>query len=250
MFLLIGLTACDKATEIEVEPGEVTLSAGQVQQFLARVENGPTQYTSWKLNEDHGIVSPAGFYKAPYTIPDAVTIQLRASIEAPSVTSDPASATARIHLLAGAHPQTGFCSGVDQDRLPEIGEMVSMDLPPKPVSRVLPEYPPDALASGLEGMVGVLALICTTGTVLETWVVDSVPGLDRAASDAALQWIIRPGVFAGESVASWIYIPFEFRIESAGRETKNRRARWGSPEEGEGTRRDASHRRAGVSQVE
>ena len=70
-------------------------------------------------------------------------------------------------------------------------------MPPTKVRDVRPEYPPDAQASRVQGVVILEALIDPSGRVTEAKVLRSIPLLDQAALDAALQWEFVPTLLNG-----------------------------------------------------
>jgi TonB family protein len=64
--------------------------------------------------------------------------------------------------------------------------------PPKKLVDVRPEYPEDARAAKIEGVVILGIVIGEDGTVIHTQVVRSIPALDQAAVDAVSQWEFEP----------------------------------------------------------
>jgi TonB family protein len=96
---------------------------------------------------------------------------------------------------AGAgHPLTGY------------------DSPPKPVRITRPEYPAQAFADKLEGTVIVEVLIDSSGRVVRSRVVQSVPGLDEAALECTRQWEFTPAIKDGKPVPTIAHAPVQFRI--------------------------------------
>jgi protein TonB len=90
----------------------------------------------------------------------------------------------------------------------------TVEHPPVPTSRVLPIYPGDARAQGVEGEVVLRAIVDRSGTVeRDIVVVESVPVLDRAAIEALRQWRFQPGRDAGNrAVPVVIEVPLRFRL--------------------------------------
>jgi len=60
------------------------------------------------------------------------------------------------------------------------------------VSRVAPQYPPEAIAAQIEGTVGVRLLVDRTGVVTRARVFSGPPELAQAAVDAVKQWSFHP----------------------------------------------------------
>lgn len=97
-------------------------------------------------------------------------------------------------------------------RIPEFGDYVFVEELPEALTRVPPHYPDAAREAGVQGTVMVQVLVSTKGTVLDTRVVKSIPGLDEAATDAVKQWVFRPGMANGRPVACWMGVPVKFSI--------------------------------------
>ena len=75
-----------------------------------------------------------------------------------------------------------------------------------------PEYPREAFEARIQGTVLVEALIDESGHIAKARVVQSVPGLDEAALDAARKWRFEPAMKNGKPVATLIHMPVSFRI--------------------------------------
>jgi TonB family protein len=60
-------------------------------------------------------------------------------------------------------------------------------------------YPPEALASGIEGAVVADVVISETGDVVEAKIVQSVPLLDDAALEALRHWHFAPTLVDGKA---------------------------------------------------
>jgi TonB family protein len=90
----------------------------------------------------------------------------------------------------------------------------TVDHPPVPVSRVLPEYPTVARSRGLEGEVVLRAIVDRRGAVEpDIVVVESVPLLDPAAIEALRQWRFEPGRDANNRpVRVVIEVPLRFQL--------------------------------------
>jgi protein TonB len=90
----------------------------------------------------------------------------------------------------------------------------TVEHPPVPISRVLPEYPGAARAQGVEGEVVLRAIVDQHGAVeRDIVVVESVPVLDPAAIEALRQWHFEPGRdAANRAVRVVIEVPLRFRL--------------------------------------
>jgi TonB family protein len=71
---------------------------------------------------------------------------------------------------------------------------------PRVLTRVPPIYPAEAASAGVAGVVIIEAIIATDGTVKNTKVLRSVPGLDQAALVAVQQWRFTPTLLNKEPV--------------------------------------------------
>ena len=98
------------------------------------------------------------------------------------------------------------------DDLPEFGEFVYVEELPEAITRIAPDYPEIARASGTEGTVMVQALVGKDGKVKETRVVKSVPVLDDAATKAVRQWVFKPALSNNKPVAVWVGVPVRFSL--------------------------------------
>lgn len=90
----------------------------------------------------------------------------------------------------------------------------TVEHPPVPVSRVLPEYPSAARSRGLEGEVVLRAIVDRRGAVEpNVVVVESIPLLDQAAIEALRQWRFQPGRDAYDRpVRVIIEVPLRFQL--------------------------------------
>ena len=86
------------------------------------------------------------------------------------------------------------------------------EVPPKLVLRIRPVYPELAKQAELEGVVGLLIVVDEAGDVVSADVVQSVPGLDRAAVDAILQWRYEPALQRDVPVRVRIFQSVRFRL--------------------------------------
>ena len=96
--------------------------------------------------------------------------------------------------------------------VPKPGDFVYVTELPEAIEKVPPEYPPDARASGVQGTVTIQALVHADGTVGETLVAQSVPGLDLAAAACVLQWRFKPARNENGPTAVWVMVPIKFTL--------------------------------------
>jgi len=85
---------------------------------------------------------------------------------------------------------------------PGRGLAIGIDSEPIPVVRAAPDYPPRALANGVEGWVQVRFTVTAVGTVIDAVVVDAAPKntFDDAALKALARWRYNPKVEGGVGV--------------------------------------------------
>jgi TonB family protein len=117
----------------------------------------------------------------------------------------------------GGGSDEGSGSGRNTVFLPEtpgIDDYVPVDIDPKMVAEVRPDYPRHARQAGLEGDVWVAVLIDFDGTVSDARVKVSsgVASFDRAALDAAWKSRFKPAIRAGKPVLVWATYKVEFRL--------------------------------------
>ena len=86
------------------------------------------------------------------------------------------------------------------------------DAPAQPVTKVSPKYPDIAREAGVDGTVTLSVLVGADGHVHDVRIVKSIPMLDAAAHEAALQWVFQPGTRAGKAVDSWLELPIKFAL--------------------------------------
>ena len=72
--------------------------------------------------------------------------------------------------------------------------------PPVKIKNVHPEYPAEAKAAGIQGVVILETRIEPDGTVSQARVLRSIPLLDQAAVEAVLQWQFTPTLLNGQAV--------------------------------------------------
>jgi len=96
----------------------------------------------------------------------------------------------------------------------ETPEFVSVDQEPAILKRVPPVYPDIAREAQAEGTVWVEIVVGTTGRVLDARVIrsDAIPALEKAALDAARQWLFTPGLQRHIPVKTRVRVPFVFSL--------------------------------------
>lgn len=95
-----------------------------------------------------------------------------------------------------------------QQRVIRIGGNIR---PPQKIADVAPTYPPIALASRVEGVVILEAVIAEDGSVRDVRVLRSIPLLDAAAMEAVRQWRFTPTLLNGEPVPIVMTVTVAFR---------------------------------------
>jgi len=122
---------------------------------------------------------------------------------APDVT--PAAARP-VEAQPAAIPSQPGCQEPTHQPFPTAGAYVAVDELPEAITKVSPAYPD----TRVEGTVLVRALVCEHGRVVRTEIVNSIPMLDEAASEAVMQWTFRPARSGGQPVAVWVDAPVRF----------------------------------------
>jgi len=85
--------------------------------------------------------------------------------------------------------------------------------PPTKIRNVNPAYPPDALASRVQGVVIIEARIEADGTVSQARVLRSIEMLDEAALEAVRQWVFTPTLMNGAPVPVVMTVTVNFTLE-------------------------------------
>ena len=85
--------------------------------------------------------------------------------------------------------------------------------PPKKLVDVRPEYPADARAAKIQGVVILGIVIGENGSVIDTMVLRSIPELDQAAIDAVNQWQFEPTLLNGEPVEIELTVTINFTLQ-------------------------------------
>ena len=84
---------------------------------------------------------------------------------------------------------------------------------PKKLRDVKPQYPDEARAAGLEGVVIIEAIVDATGHVVAARILRSIPGLDEAAMSAVRQWVFTPTLNEGVPSAVMLTTTVNFRLQ-------------------------------------
>jgi TonB family protein len=96
----------------------------------------------------------------------------------------------------------------------EAPKVAGSEVPvPKRVKFVAPEYPAEAQARGLRGIVILDVLIDAKGAVQSVEVTRSVPPFDEAAVNAVKQWEYEPTKLGGKTVAVRLTVPITFALK-------------------------------------
>ena len=105
-----------------------------------------------------------------------------------------------VHAQTGVASPTPVVSGTSEARPADV-KVAGQDVPvPTRKKYVAPEYPADAAAQGIRGIVILEVLIGEDGKVASARVTRSIPGLDEAAIAAVKLWEYEPTKAAGKPV--------------------------------------------------
>jgi TonB family protein len=100
--------------------------------------------------------------------------------------------------------------GIAQDAPPKVA---GVDVPaPKRTRSVAPQYPPEAQALGMRGIVILELLVGPDGKVVSARVTRSVPPFDDAALGAVRQWEYEVTKVEGQPVSVLLTVPIEFKM--------------------------------------
>jgi TonB family protein len=83
---------------------------------------------------------------------------------------------------------------------------------PRKIKDVKPEYPLEAQAAGIQGVVILEATIAPSGSVADARVLRSIPALDQAAVDAVRQWAFTPTLVNGVPVPVIMTVTVNFTL--------------------------------------
>ena len=84
---------------------------------------------------------------------------------------------------------------------------------PAKIKDAKPVYPPEAMASRVQGIVILEALIGVDGSVEQARVLRSIPLLDQAALDAVRQWQFTPTLLNGAPVPVIMTVTVNFTLQ-------------------------------------
>ena len=126
----------------------------------------------------------------------------------PVAPASPASTEVR----SAASPSQPGCQEQTHQAFPEAGSFVAVDELPEAITKVPPEYPAGTHGD-VDGSVLVRALVCEHGRVVKAVVVKSEALLlNESCTEAAKQWTFRPAQRDGRAIATWIDLPFSFKL--------------------------------------
>jgi TonB family protein len=203
---------------------------------------GYVKYQEWRLEmlkrttgKDNGpIVIEIPYYKLdpPRSIlPDDYNNALIPKIPGPVVRGNPVPVPDADALVETSPDQTdivgsnmnNLATKIDsgrvvikvKDDIPDIGDYVPYDIPPKPVVQKPAEYPELARKVGMEGTVFVKMLLDHDGTVMRVAVLKSsgFPQLDTAAVKCVLDWRFSPAIQNNRPVRVWLGTNIKFRLK-------------------------------------
>lgn len=91
----------------------------------------------------------------------------------------------------------------------------TVDVAPKPVERVAPEYPSRARSKSIEGSVTLSVLVDESGAVRDVQVLEADPPgvFDDAARTAVQGWRFEPGLYQGRAVPVRVQQVMRFALE-------------------------------------
>jgi TonB family protein len=93
-------------------------------------------------------------------------------------------------------------------------EKAKVDVMPVVVTRAMPTYPEAAKKDHLEGKVYLNVLVNAKGRVEKVEVLKSDAKIfNEAAITSAKEWTFKPALKDGKPVATWLTIPFQFKLE-------------------------------------
>jgi protein TonB len=129
----------------------------------------------------------------------------RATSAPPPPAAAPAAAPAASAAAAGAAPAAA-ASAAKPEPVTYVDEL------PEAITKVPASYPDAARKAGISGTVMVQAYVRTDGSVGDTRIQKSVPGLDEAAAAAVKQWRFKPATLKAQPVEWWVSVPVKFSL--------------------------------------
>jgi len=149
---------------------------------------------------------------APYLALATIYVEQGRLAEAEKMISNALALTRRQLASSPAEPQ-GPPARSDLGAEHPDALRVGGDLPePRKLTDVKPEYPADALAAGVSGIVILELLLDEQGRVADAAVVRSVPMLNEAAETAVRQWEFTPTYLNGQPKEVIMTVTVSFRI--------------------------------------
>jgi len=109
-------------------------------------------------------------------------------------------------------PGLGSSSGAAP--IPSEFHVNQVDVAPRLVHKVEPPYPFMARRNGVCGKVTVKLLVGIDGRVSRPSIVEAEPKgiFEQSVLEVIQKWKFKPGVYHGKSVATWIILPFQFKL--------------------------------------
>ena len=170
---------------------------------------------------DLGLEPP--IYRAPFVVL-AGTPPVKVSA---TLSGTKTSVTTEISLVPSSLPGAADCLGPGQTYSTVLGAIepgyTYAEVLPELISRVEPEHPRSALARGVDDTLPVSVLVCTSGRVLDAYLVANYrdprdlepiehdPKLVASALTAARQFVFKPAMASGQAIAVWVHVPISFR---------------------------------------
>src|SRR5262249_27382311 len=213
--LAVSVAAPAAAEPLHIVGPGGPIDPGEWIQLRALPPSGDGEREGWLIVSGPGLLSSDGRFKAPYVAPAPGAVTVVRVTRGPK--EAPITATAELRIREGSFPGAESCAGSNQGHIPEPGEYVPVDELPFAIHTVTAEYPPSARARRIQGGLVVNVLVCRSGNVIDAyaqWGVGATPNdaLESAALDAARQYVFQAGTVAGQPVASWVAIPFNFNL--------------------------------------
>jgi len=183
------------------------------------------------LNTDEAIGASAAATAAVATKPvtselepaPAVTDDSMDTAEAPTETATPKSATQVPAIVQTPSTRTPpppaeieppVAPPTPKTRRGDLVDLAEVDQAPVVKSRPMPAYPPGAVSMRIEGTVNLRLLVDEQGRVEQVEVDSGTKSkqLQRAARQAAEQWVYEPGVKDGVPVKVWVLADVRFKL--------------------------------------
>lgn len=150
----------------------------------------------------------------------------RSTSRTPTPALAPPSLPSRIKAETSTEIDTDASAFLDAILAREVGEVAGLsslvfaedavDVPPRVVRRVEPEYPRQPYRLGVEGEGTVRILVDRTGRVSRSVMIEFDPPnvFDDAIHRAVRRWEFEPAEYRGEPVAVWVKTTFRFNLEN------------------------------------